>query len=237
MRTAKRPRFFFSLRSPYSWLAYRDLTEHFPDVADAAEWIPFWEPDETTTTLLTAAKIELPIVAMSRAKNFYILQDVRRLTRARGWDVTWPIDKDPVWEIPHLAYLLADDAGKGRPFIDLVYRARWQEGRDVSLRTTVAEIGDELGLDGDRLAAASDDPRLRDRGVDCLRASWKDGLFGVPFFSYGRDKFFGLDRLRTWVATVRGVDIAEVGAPWWEYEAAPAFSEPGADGGPAGGCA
>ncbi|MEK8104487.1 DsbA family protein [Micromonospora sp. M12] len=171
------------------------------------------------------------------AKNFYILQDVRRLTKARGWDVTWPIDKDPVWEIPHLAYLLADDAGKGRQFVDLVYRARWQEGRDVSLRTTVAEIGDELGLDGDRLAAASDDPELRDRGVECLRASWKDGLFGVPFFAYGRDKFFGLDRLRTWVATVRGTDLAEVGVPWWEHEAAPAFSEPGADGGPAGGCA
>ncbi|MGC4746960.1 2-hydroxychromene-2-carboxylate isomerase [Micromonospora sp. DT201] len=237
MPTPKRPRWYYSLRSPYSWLAYRDLADRFPEVLETVEWIPFWEPDELTSRLLDEAKVELPIVAMSRAKNFYILQDVRRLTRARGWDVTWPIDKDPCWEIPHLAYLLAADAGRGREFVDAAYRARWQEARDIADRVTVKEIGDGIGLDGDVLAAASDDPELRARGVACLTSSWRDGLFGVPFFVHGREKYFGLDRLLPWAAAVRGGDLPEQTTTWQEYAAVPEFSAAGADGGPAGGCA
>ncbi|MFD3697137.1 hypothetical protein ACFWUZ_13460 [Streptomyces sp. NPDC058646] len=39
-RRRRPPRFYFSLRSPYSWLAYRDLHERHPDVADVLEWRP-----------------------------------------------------------------------------------------------------------------------------------------------------------------------------------------------------
>ncbi|GAA0897174.1 hypothetical protein GCM10009557_71650 [Virgisporangium ochraceum] len=185
----KPPRFYFSLRSPYSWFAYRDLTERYPDVAAASRWIPFWEPDAATSAALDEADVRLPIVAMSRAKNFYILQDTRRMAQARGWTMTWPIDRDPVWEVPHLAYLAADDAGRGREFVDRVYRARWQEGRDIVDRQTIGAIGDELRVGA--LADAADDLDLRRRGVACLTESFHDGLFGVPFFAQARNRFFG----------------------------------------------
>lgn len=237
-RQAKRPRWFFSLRSPYSWMAYRDLVERYPAEADALEWIPFWEPDDRTAKMLAERDVELPIVPMSRAKNFYILQDTARLAKLRGWTMTWPVDRDPNWEVSHLAYLMAADAGKGREFVDRVYRARWHDSRDISDRAVIGEIGADLGLDADAMAAASDDAQLRERGVDCLVRSYKDGLFGVPFFVNKRQKFFGVDRLKPYIASLRGAEPEQGSDQSWlgDIIELPELVTPGGDAGHAGGC-
>lgn len=41
----RRPRWYFSFRSPYSWMAYRDLMADHRDVAERIDWLPFWEPE------------------------------------------------------------------------------------------------------------------------------------------------------------------------------------------------
>ncbi|MEU2515866.1 2-hydroxychromene-2-carboxylate isomerase [Streptomyces syringium] len=199
----KPPRWYFSLRSPYSWLAFRDLTERYPDVADVIEWRPYWEPDEVSNRLLEQEGVQLPYVPMSKEKHFYILQDVKRLSTERGLQVAWPIDKDPNWAISHLGYLVAQDEGRGRDYIAAVSRARWELGLDIADREVIAAVAEELGLDPDRVANAVDDERLRARGLDILREMERDGVFGVPFFIHRRDKFWGIDRLPAFVETVR----------------------------------
>ncbi|GAA2711230.1 MULTISPECIES: DsbA family protein [Streptomyces] len=202
-RRKKNPRWYFSLRSPYSWFAYRDLSENHPDVLDEIEWIPYWEPDEESTRLLDEAGVTLPVMPMHRSKNFYILRDARRWAHARGWQVTWPVDRDPHWEVAHLAYIAAEEAGCGRQFVDLAYRARWHEGRDLSDRATIAAIAADLGLPAS-LGDAVDDPVLRLKGVACLIAAYHDDAFGVPFFLNGREAFWGAERVSAFVAAVRG---------------------------------
>ncbi|MFI8940240.1 2-hydroxychromene-2-carboxylate isomerase [Streptomyces syringium] len=199
----KPPRWYFSLRSPYSWLAFRDLTERYPDVADVIEWRPYWEPDEVSNRLLAEEGVQLPYVPMSKEKHFYILQDVKRLSTERGLQVAWPIDKNPNWAISHLGYLVAQDEGRGRDYIAAVSRARWELGHDIADRKVIAAVAEELGLDPDRVANAVDDERLRARGLDILREMERDGVFGVPFFIHRRDKFWGIDRLPAFVDTVR----------------------------------
>ncbi|MFF2650687.1 2-hydroxychromene-2-carboxylate isomerase [Streptomyces sp. NPDC058045] len=199
----KQPRWYFSLRSPYSWFAYRDLTEKYPDALDRIEWIPYWEPDEESTRLLTGAGVTLPVMPMHRTKNFYILRDARRWAHARGWEVTWPVDRAPHWEVSHLAYLAAEDQGLGRSFVELAYQARWLQGRDLAERETVADIARELGLPAS-LADSVDDPDLRIRGVECLISAYHDDAFGVPFFVHGREPFWGAERVSAFVAAVRG---------------------------------
>ncbi len=235
-KTKKPPRWYFSLRSPYSWFAWMDLREKFPDVADGVEWIPFWEPDARTQEMLDEADVELPIVAMSRAKNFYILQDLSRLTRARGLKLTIPVDRDPNWEVSHLAYLAAEEEGRGRDFVEAVYRARWQEGKDICDRAVIGEIAAGLGMDAERFSRAADDPALRKRGFDCLVSSYKDGLFGVPFFVYGREKFWGADRLAHFVAAFRGQSLREAEESWQDHAELPEFAPAAGDTGHAGGC-
>ncbi|MEU2801179.1 DsbA family protein [Streptomyces sp. NPDC006863] len=198
------PRWYFSFRSPYSWMAYRDLTDGCPDVAEAVEWLPFWEPDALAQEHLDRSSITLPYVAMSKEKHLYILQDVRRLARARGLDMVWPVDPEPRWEVSHLAYLAADEVGAGRDFIDETYRARWELGEDISDPGTMARIGRTIGVDPVALVDAHTDPRIRERGLAALASLHRDGVFGVPFFISGFDKFWGVDRLPDFVTEVRG---------------------------------
>ncbi|MFC5286672.1 2-hydroxychromene-2-carboxylate isomerase [Actinokineospora guangxiensis] len=237
-RKPKQPRWYFSLRSPYSWFAYRELTEHYPDVLAAVEWLPYWEPDPRTEAELAAEGVELPGVPMSRAKNFYILQDTRRVAKARGWTMTWPIDVDPVWEVAHIGYLVAADEGRGREYVDAAYLARWERGENLSDPAVVAAIARSVGLDGERVACAHDDPGWRALAREVLGRGYRDGAFGVPFFVHGFDKFWGTERVREFVAAVRGVAVAEVdGVPWrGEQIELPELVRAGGDAGHAGGC-
>ena len=202
-RRSPAPRWYFSFRSPYSWLGYRDLLARHPDVAAALEWRPFWEPDERSTRMLTEAGGEFPYTDMSRAKHFYILVDVRRQAAERGLAMAWPVDHDPCWEVPHLAYLLAADRGRGREYVDLVYQARWERGENICDRRVVGDIAAELGLDREELATASDREDVRRRGVEALLALDRDGVFGVPFFVSGFDRYWGTDRLEAFVGVLR----------------------------------
>jgi 2-hydroxychromene-2-carboxylate isomerase len=195
----RQPRFYFSLRSPYSWLAYRDLLDRYGDVAERVEWVPFWEPDEQSTQLLTDLGGQFPYSAMSRAKHLYILQDVARLTKARGLALTWPVDRRPVWEIPHLGYLAARDRGHGPEYIAAAYRARWEQGRDICDPAVVAEIGAALGID----TAVADDPVRRAEGARILLEICRDGVFGVPFFVHGFNRYWGIDRLGDFADHIR----------------------------------
>lgn len=234
------PRFYFSLRSPYSWLAYRDLLDRYGELAGRLEWRPFFEPDEQSAKALAEAGGSFPYVAMSRAKHLYILQDVRRLAGERGLRMAWPIDHEPCWEVPHLAYLAALDAGRGPEFIAASHRARWEEGRDICDRSVIAELAAELGLPGGRLASAADDRQLRARGVQALLAVDRDGVFGVPFFVDRYDKYWGVDRLPAFAAALDGA--LDGGSAAVRQQPAAALAEarptaaPGGDAGHAGGC-
>lgn len=197
------PRWYFSFRSPYSWMAYRDLIGQYPDVAEQIEWLPFWEPDEPTLDHLERDNIRLPYVPMSKEKHLYILQDVRRLARARGLEMVWPVDPAPRWEVSHLAYVVAAELGAGREFIAAVYRARWEHGEDISLPDTMRRIGKDLDLDPELLAGAHADPEVRTKGLDALNSLYRDGVFGVPYFISGFEKFWGVDRLQLFAKAVR----------------------------------
>jgi 2-hydroxychromene-2-carboxylate isomerase len=224
------PRFYFSFRSPYSWLAYRDLTARHPQLCDRLSWVPFWEPDEQLRTALAEAGEQFPYVDMSRAKSRYILQDVRRLARARGIVLAWPVDRQPHWEVAHLAYLLAAQQGHGPAFVERVYAARWEQGRDISDPATIADIAAGLGQDPEPYASVAADPRLRVEALDILLDVVADGVFGVPFFVHGQDRYWGVERLEEFVAALRAGPDASQTTPDI------AASAPGAEQGHAGGC-
>ncbi|WP_329391697.1 2-hydroxychromene-2-carboxylate isomerase (plasmid) [Streptomyces sp. NBC_01351] len=230
----KTPRFYFSLRSPYSWLAYREITTFHPDLAEQLEWVPFFEPDETSSRLLTEQGGRFPYSAMSREKNRYVLQDVGRLTKARGLTVTWPVDREPVWEVPHLAYLVAARQGRGHAFIDAVYRARFGRGQNICDPATIEDIAFEIGLDPRELAGASEDPEVRAEGIRALLDVCRDGVFGVPFFVHGFSRFWGIDRLDEFIAHLRDQQVPAASVP--EPLAAIGLGDRATEDAHAGGC-
>lgn len=236
--TPKRARFYFSFRSPYSWLAYHDLMTRHRDIAETLVWRPFWEPDQESTRLLADAGGRFSYVPMSREKSLYILADVRRLASARGLVFTWPVDRHPWWEPSHLGYLVAARENRGPAYIEAMYRARWLEGRDISAPETLKQVAIDSGLEPGPVLAAADDPDIRQEGLRSLLDIYRDGVFGVPFFVHGFEKFWGVDRLAEFAGAVRGGVPGEDGAG---HNGAPAgmmhgAESPASDAGHAGGC-
>jgi 2-hydroxychromene-2-carboxylate isomerase len=201
----KCPRFYFSFRSPYSWIGARLLEEKVETNCYGIDYIPSWEPDEQTSTLLEERGGEILYTSMSKQKHLYILQDIKRLTSKLGYKMAWPIDRNPWWDLPHLAYLAAQQYGKGHSFFWAVYRTRWEEGQDICSVHTIRRLAEEVGLAPDAIIGAVEEPIIRQMGAELLYQAYKDGVFGFPFFisSNSREKFWGIDRLEDFISSLQ----------------------------------
>lgn len=196
---------YFSLRSPYSWLAWHDLRTGHPARLAELELVPFWEPDQGHAEELGAQGQAFLYAPMSREKHLYILADVRTLAAERALTIKWPVDSAPRWEVAHHAYFVALRHGLAHEYIDAVGSARWQHGRDISDPAVVESIAAALGLPAQEAALAHQDPAIRAQGRAALERCVKDGVFGVPFFVSKREKFWGLDRLPRFLAAREAV--------------------------------
>lgn len=203
MSTVRRPRLYFSFRSPYSWLTVHRLRAAAPDAFDALDWHPYWDPDEHTTAGLAQRQAEFHYVQMSRAKHLYLLSDTKRLAGELGLTMAWPIDVDPWWELPHLGFLAARRAGRGPQFYDAVIAARWQRGENICTPEVIRAAAVEAGADPDAVVSAPGSPSIRAEGVDSLVTAYEDDVFGIPYLRFGRHRFWGYDRLAMFLQTWR----------------------------------
>jgi 2-hydroxychromene-2-carboxylate isomerase len=196
--------YFFSFRSPYSWLASVGLKDLI-DAGDTLELVPFFEPDALRREALEARGGRFPYTPMSDAKHRYILRDVKRLTTRLGIDHVWPVDTAPWWEPSHLGWIAADAMGHGLPFFWGVYTARWHQGLDISRPETIKRICRNIGLpaaDTQRICDAPDTPGISNLGVDALHRIYMEDIFGVPMFTWKRAQFWGLDRIDAFLAAI-----------------------------------
>lgn len=200
----RNPRIFFSFRSPFSWLAVERLMRAVPDAMERIEFIPYWEPDRATEQAMKERGARFHYVQMSKAKQLYILHDVKRLARESGFDLVWPVDRDPWWEPSHLGWLKARTLGAGSAFYRAVTAARWLQGEDISKPEVIGSLADSIALDPETIVGASSDERIRAEGVDCLVEAFQDDIFGVPYFRYGNDRFWGVDRVDRFLDAYRG---------------------------------
>ncbi|MBB5853020.1 2-hydroxychromene-2-carboxylate isomerase [Amycolatopsis umgeniensis] len=186
---------YFSLRSPYSWLAINRLRDEVPGALEQLVCLPYWDPDTVTGAGLDERGGEFHYVQMSRAKHLYMLMDTKRIAEGQGRKMAWPIDIDPWWELPHLAWLRARREGVEWPFYDALNEARWGRGDNICEPDVVRAAAERAGFDPELAVGAVDDPEIRAEGVDCLYQAYLDDIFGIPYFKWGRHRFWGFDRL------------------------------------------
>ena len=181
--TDRRVTFNFAFNSPYSFFAGRRVDDLLAPLDLAIDALPIYRPASVGGG-----------PDFSSPKMQYLLQDVRRFARHYGLT----LDPGPFADTGKAcrAYLLADGAGQGVPFRSAIFAARWLEGKDVGAPEMVAEAGAACGLDAAAIAAAmaDDSPEAERLGKISVEAETA-GAFGVPFFIYGEQKFWGNDRL------------------------------------------
>ena len=232
---SKRPKIYFSFRSPYSWLAVSRLDAIGFSPGGPFEFIPFWEPDETWLARIRRRGDDFPYTTMSKEKHLYILQDIKRLAFKLGQRLTWPVDRDPDWAPPHLVFLALKRFDKQLAFCRAVLRTRWREGRDVWRWDSLVELLLELGLNANEVIDLAQGEEIGDEGLDAFSAIYRDGVFGVPFFIHRREKFWGLDRLDMFLESV--AQGSGAGTPTASTDNGGATTElRSSDQGHAGGC-
>jgi 2-hydroxychromene-2-carboxylate isomerase len=186
--------FLFDYASPYSFLASESLATRLPDVA--IDYRP---------TYLRGFESFATAVPFTAAKLAYTITDLRRCAAALDLELRIP----PTFPINGLFALrgavVAQRTNRFPTYHRAMFRAAWLDGRDISTKPAFTAVATELGFAD--IAAAIDEPAIK----DALRANTDHaiarGAFGLPTFFVGRELFWGHDRLdhvAREVARVRG---------------------------------
>jgi 2-hydroxychromene-2-carboxylate isomerase len=182
--------FHFDFRSPYSFLAFTQLTSLDAEV--------HLKPMDVIAVMDIVGNVPTTIVC--KAKNRYAFADLGRWSARLGV----PVAPNPAMgtidgRLLLRAALAAIDLGIGVPVADLLFKAMWQappDGRAPDLSPAGLEVVlDQAGLPGARLRAAAEGQASGDALDAASRAAAEAGVFGAPTIAIGSDLYFGNDRL------------------------------------------
>jgi len=181
--------YFFSFRSPYSWISWKKLSSL---IKYDIKLIPYWDPDERTLCELEKRGGKFLYNQMSEEKHFYILQDIKRIALKNDLILNFPSEKKPYWELPHILFFSAQERQFEKKYIDEIYKMRWENGGAICEKDFISELFSKHGfsIDVDQELC-----KYYTKAIDSLYLAFKQGVFGVPFFIYGYNKYWGIDRI------------------------------------------
>jgi predicted DsbA family dithiol-disulfide isomerase len=87
--------------------------------------------------------------------------------------------------LAHIGAKHAIAQGHGDAYHHAVFRAHWQEARDISSADTLVEIAEAIGLDGPAFRAALANPDYQAEVEADEYWAWQQQLSGVPAFIFG----------------------------------------------------
>lgn len=182
--------YFFATISPFCYLAGNRLEEIAARHGASIRYIPI---DGPALFPRTGGKV---LAERHESRKAYRLQELRRWSRRLGMKVDlqpffFPVNPAPA----SYAVLTAIQAGGGDlpGLVQAFPRAVWAEGRNVADDEVVKAILAEHGFD----------PAIADRhmleAAETYMANLEEavsrGVFGVPFYIAGEERFWGQDRL------------------------------------------
>ncbi len=81
-------------------------------------------------------------------------------------------------------------------YVNVVYAAMWEDGKNMDDLPTITATLDAGGLDSQAILALSQDPEVKAMLLANTQSAHDQGAFGSPSFLIGRELWFGKDRLR-----------------------------------------
>ena len=81
-------------------------------------------------------------------------------------------------------------------YVDVVYAAMWEDGKNMDDPAVIAATLTAGGLDAEKIFALSQDPEVKNVLLQNTQSAHDRGAFGSPSFLVGKELWFGKDRLR-----------------------------------------
>jgi 2-hydroxychromene-2-carboxylate isomerase len=198
--TSKAPvDFYFEFSSPYGYIASQLADDFEKRVGRPLRWRPF--------LLGPVFKItgQPPLVEIPM-KGEYSKHDFLRSARVHKVPYKQPA-KFPIGTVAAMRafYWLDDrDPAQARSVAKALYKAFFVDGIDISAPQAVIDIAKSAGVDGAALAAALEDPALKERAKREVDGAIAANVFGSPFFIVDGEPFWGVDRMpmvEEWIRT------------------------------------
>lgn len=191
--------FYFEFSSPYGYIA-SELAEDFEKrIGRPLAWRPFLLGPVFKRTGQPPL-IEIPM------KGTYAKLDFARSARLHKVPYNHPA-RFPIGTVAacRAFYWLDDrDPARARQLAHALYRAYFVQGVDIGAPAAVIEIAKSCGVDAAALAAALEDPALKERVKNAVDAAIEANVFGSPFFIVDGEPFWGVDRMpmiEDWIRT------------------------------------
>lgn len=194
--TPRRLEFYFSFRSPYSYLALKRLPALMERHSVELE-----------------IKLVLPMVMrglpVPRIKAAYIISDTLREARRHG--IAFGNFCDPVGagvERSMAVFEYARQQGRALAYLDSVATGIWAEAMDTSTDEGLSSLVRRAGLDWEAACTYLANESWRSHAEDNQQALFDKGLWGVPSFRLGDYCAWGQDRLWMIDERLRKLEVA-----------------------------
>jgi 2-hydroxychromene-2-carboxylate isomerase len=187
---SKQVEFFFDFGSPTAYLAWTQL----PRIAMQARAGIVWRP-MLLGGVFKATGNQSPVLIEPKGK--WMFDDMARWARRYGVK----LEMNP-WFIINTLTLMRGAVGlqmrepdRFLKYVDVMYRAMWENPVNLGNADVVAATLQEAGFDPAAFAALVADPAVKQRLIDNTDEAVRRGVFGAPTMFVGNDMFFGQDRL------------------------------------------
>lgn len=90
----------------------------------------------------------------------------------------------------------AQTLGNFKPYVNAMYQAMWEQGRNMYEPTEIIDVLQTAGIDSGALLEAAQLSEVKSALLANTQSAFERGAFGSPTFFVGSEIFFGKDRLR-----------------------------------------
>ena len=188
------PQFLFDFGSPNAYLCHKLLPGIEARTATRIEYVPV-----LLGGLFKLSNNRSPIEAFAAIPNklAYERLEMQRFVKRHGLAA---FRMNPFFPVNTLKIMrgavAAQELGCAPTYVDAMYAAMWEQGRNMDDAEAIAAVLRDAGLDSAALLDKAQAPEIKARLVAHTQSAFERGAFGSPTFFVGDQMFFGKDRLR-----------------------------------------
>ncbi|MBB1493272.1 MULTISPECIES: 2-hydroxychromene-2-carboxylate isomerase [unclassified Paracoccus (in: a-proteobacteria)] len=177
--------FFYDFRSPYSYMAFTQLTGMDADIA--------LRPIRVLKLMELVGNV--PTTITCKAKGAYARADLARWGQRYGVPLNPSEMRANDGDACSRAVLAAQSPADAATITLALYRAIWSEGETLATADDILAVIAAAGIDAGPVASRIDTPEVAAQLDANTAEAAERGVFGTPTIFVGDAMFFGNDRL------------------------------------------
>jgi 2-hydroxychromene-2-carboxylate isomerase len=185
---------YFDCSSPWTYFAFESLLRMQDEIGVTVEWKPFLVGgvfNAVNQSVYNSRDAPVP------AKKAYTKKDQMDWARYLGITMHYRPSVFPVNSVKAMrACIVLEPEGKLVPFARETFKAYWTDDKDISQVPVLSEICRTVGVDAEKVLAATDQQPVKDTLRSLTQSLIDRGGYGSPtMFVGGDDMYFGNDRI------------------------------------------